>query len=448
MQSSSAAPPDDSPRSTAEIIHGVFNKSTGSQPNDKPSKRPKRATPKESRSKLLSSVLLREYPKSSKWILDYVNLAGKHSHKTLGDAKVMSELDACIRAKEILTAVCDGRNPFAGDITVEDYFDTIRTPWSLANKRSAKDEIGVFNRYARRKLGRLLMRKVRAHHIQAAIDEYQAGETPTARRKKLEAGTIYQFIAVMKALMKWAYRRGDIVADPTLSIRQVKLNNTRLVRYSASELAAIGAQLEFAAPELRLLFEMLLAIAVRVREILDARHDDVDEAACTLMLRNTKSGRPFLVPCPPAFMRAYQEAKMLRRPDNPHILPPAHGSGPMETPYRAWKQLLTEAGITERRIFHDARRTVSSEAIETPGVTLHDVSRSLNHANVLITAQRYLVTGDERIRRTLTLASNSLDAMLHRHRRTESPRVDLRPTVRSFLIGLHHTHVFGSTAMQ
>ncbi len=442
MQSSSAAPKDDSPRSTAEIIHGVFNKGTGSQPNDKPSKRQKRRTPKESRSKLHSSVLLREYPKSSKWILDYVNLAGKHSHKTLGDAKVMSELDACIRAKEILTAVGDGRNPFAGDITVEDYFDTIRTPWSLANKRSAKDEIGVFNRYARRKLGRLLMRKVRANHIQAAIDEYQAGETPTARRKKLEAGTIYQFIAVMKALMKWAYRRGDIVADPTLSIRQVKLNNTRLVRYSASELAAIGAQLEFAAPELRLLFEMLLAIAVRVREILDAHHDDVDEAACTLMLRNTKSGRPFLVPCPPAFMRAYQEAKMLRRPDNPHILPPDHGPGPMATPYRAWKKLLTDAGITERRIFHDARRTVCSEAINTPGVTLHDVSRSLNHANVTITAQRYLVTGDDRIRHTLTQSSARLDAMLRRDYGQPTKCKTLAPMFPSVLISAQIRMVF------
>ena len=445
MQSSSASPKDDSPRSTAEIIHGVFNKRTGSQPNEKP---PKRPTPKETRSKFDSSVLKREYANSAKWILDYVNLAGNPSHKTLGDTKQMSELEACIRAREIREAIRDGRNPFAGDITVEDYFDTIRAPWSLANKRSAKDEIGVFNRYARRKLGRLLMRNVRAHHIQAAIDDFQAGETPTARRKKLEAGTIYQFIAVMKALMKWAYRRGDIVADPTLTIRQVKLNNTRLVRYSAPELAAIGAQLEFAAPELRLLFEMLLAIAVRVREILDARHDDIDEAACTLMLRNTKSGRPFLVPCPPAFMRAYQEAKMLRRPDNPHIIQPDHGPGPMATPYRAWKKLLIDAGITERRIFHDARRTVCSEAINTPGVTLHDVSRSLNHANVTITAQRYLVTGDDRIRHTLMQSSARLDAMLRRDCGNQTKFKTFVPLVSSVLISAQIRMIFaGRCAM-
>lgn len=421
-------PPELCPLS-AKVIHAQFGDKRVSLSDTIAKTTGKRPAPKETRSKLMPCVLLREYELSAAWILDYVNLAGKPTHKTLGNAKDISELDACMRAKKILEDIRDGINPFAGDIPFGEYFDTVRAPWSLANKRSAKDEIAVFNRYVRRKLGRLLLRQIRAHHIQAMIDELQSGETPTKRGKTLAAGTVYQAVAVTKGTLKWAFRRGDIAADPTLSIRQVKLNNTRHVRFSVSELAAIGVQLESAPPHVRLLFVMLLAIAVRISELLNARHDDIDEDACTLMLRDTKSGRPFLVPCPPVFMQAYAELKTLRRPGNLHLFASSRGTGPISAPRSAFKEILEAAGITERRIFHDARRTAASEAIKTPGVSVLDVSRSLNHASVIITEQRYLVTGDERIRHTLTQSSDRLYAMLRR-----DIRVQLRPTVPSVFI--------------
>ncbi len=192
------------------------------------------------------------------WILVYKNLSGKRTHKTLGNALAMTEFEACVQAREYLEALREGRNPFAGDMLFEAYFDQVRMPWVRANKRSWADDQGVFNRYIRQPLGGVQLRKIRSHHIQALIDALRTGAGTTEGRGKLADGTVYQVIALIKAMMKWGCKRGDINIDPTVGIRQIKLNNQRHVRYSESELAAIGVALQSAPDLLRLLFVMLL----------------------------------------------------------------------------------------------------------------------------------------------------------------------------------------------
>jgi integrase len=177
-----------------------------------------------------------------------------------------------------------------------------------------------------------------------------------------------------------------------------------------------------------------LAIAVRIGELINARHDDVDEFSCTLSVKLTKRGNAMLVPLPPMFMRAYQELKTLRRPGNPHLFPALRGTGPMSPPRRAFKKVLIAAGIKERRILHDARKTAATVAINCPGVTLLDVSRSLNHASIRITEQRYLVTDEDRIRSTLTQSSTRLEVMLNCPSPAPKVRHVFRPTVRSVVI--------------
>jgi integrase len=308
----------------------------------------------------------------------------------------------------------------------------------MANKRSWKDDLGVFNRYIRRRLGQLLMRKVKPHHIQALIDDLLSGSESTERRAVLSAGTVYQVIAFIKALFAWAFRRGDISINPAVQIRQLKLNHQRHVVYTGPELQAIGRELENAAPLVRLLFVLLLSLATRIGELLAATHDDVNESTCTIMLRHTKSGRPILQPMSAAAMLAYQELKILRRPGNDHLLPANRGDGPMSPPRKAFKKVLEAAGITERRTFHDARRSAASEAITSPGVALIDVSRALNHSSVRVTEQRYLVIGEDRIRHALNQSSSSLNAQLNFHKQHRAIRAKaaclLLPSFRSSCI--------------
>ena len=411
------------------------------------SPRAKRVAPLETRSKLMREVFLRENKLSSKWILDYVSLHERPTNKVLGDAAQMTELEACIRAKEILEAIKDGRDPFVGENTVAGYFDDVRLPWAMANKRSWKDDLGVFNRYIRRRLGQLLMRKVKPHHIQALIDDLQSGAESTERREILSPGTVYQVIAFLKAFYAWAFHRGDISINPAVQIRQLKLNNLRHVVYTGSELQAIGCALENAAPLVRLLFVLLLSLATRIGELLAATHDDVNESTCTIMLRHTKSGHPILQPMSAAAMLAYQELKTLRKPGNAHLFPAIRGDGPMSPPRKAFKKVLESAGITERRTFHDARRSAASEAITSPGVALIDVSRALNHSSVRVTEQRYLVIGEDRIRHALNQSSSSLNEQLNFHKQCRGngvlARSKFRPSVVSICITQRARYVFG-----
>lgn len=407
-------------------------------------KKPKRPTPKEIRSKMFPAVFRREYPVTPAWLVDcYIN--GKATNKTIGPVSQFTEFEACRRGKEIIEAINEGRNPFVADMSFEVYFDSIRTPWARANKRSAEDEIGVFNRYIRRKLGRLLMRKIRAHHIQSLIDDYLSGKVTTARRQKFAKGTVYQIIAVILAVLNWAYRRGDLSENPTRGIRQIKVDNARRVRYSEAELAAIGVQLESAPPLLRILFTMLLASGRRISELLNARHEDLDQEACTLLIRQTKGGGTFLLPCSPEFMAAYVELLTYAIPGNPFLFPAKKGNGPMGAPYRLLKKLLAAAGITERRTFHDVRRSVGSEASQL-GIGLMDIARSLDHADATITARHYIVTNQDQVRRTLTQTSARLTSMLHQHRRTAVVVIGLQPSVRSIVIADCTAFVFSGRA--
>jgi integrase len=420
--------------SSAEVIAPLI---TGEPPP--PKKRPKRPTPKEIRSKIFPAVFRREYPVTPAWLVDcYIN--GKSTNKTIGPVAKFTEFEACRRGQEIIQAIHEGRNPFIGDMSFEVYYDDVRTPWARANKRSAEDEIGVFNRYIRRRLGHLLMRQLRAHHFQALVDDYMAGTIPTARRKTLGKGTIYQIIATYLAVTNWAYRRGDLAENPTRGIRQIKLNNARHARYSAAELAAIGVQLQRVSPLLRLLFTMLLASGRRISELLHARHDDVDEVAKTLLIRDTKAGGDFLLPGTPEFMAAYEELKQYAIPGNPHLFPSKKGIGAIAAPYGQFRKMLADAGITERRVFHDTRRTMGSEAISL-GISLIDVARSLDHADTTITAKHYVITEHERIRSTLTKTSALLGAMLNRDSQAQIKLDSLKPSVLSIRISNDFTFV-------
>lgn len=428
------------PVPTAEVISLFGALADKAQPK----KKPKRPTPKEIRSKIFPAVFLREYPRTPTWIVD-CRINGKATNKTIGPASQYTEFDACRRGQEIIEAINEGRNPFVADMSFEVYFDSIRTPCARANKRSAEDEIGVFNRYIRRKLGRLLMRQIRAHHIQAAIDDYLSGKEPTARRQKLAKGTVYQIIAVILAVLNWAYRRGDLSENPTRGIRQIKVDNARKVRYSEAELAAIGVQLESAPPLLRILFTMLLASGRRISELLNARHEDLDQEACTLLIRQTKGGGTFLLPCSPEFMAAYVELLTYAVPGNPYLFPAKEGDGPMGAPYRQLKKLLAAAGITERRTFHDIRRSVGSEASQL-GIGLMDIARSLDHADATVTARHYIVTNQDQVRNTLTQTSARLTSMLHQHRRAAVVVIGLQPSVRSIVIADCTAFVFSGGA--
>jgi integrase len=67
--------------------------------------------------------------------------------------------------------------------------------------------------------------------------------------------------------------------------------------------------------------------------------------------------------------------------------------------YNAWATACEKAGINDLH-FHDLRREFASRLLETPGVSLHDVSDWVGHSNV-ITTSRYLSTSGVRKQRVL-----------------------------------------------
>lgn len=403
----------------------------------------KRKTVPETRSKHMPQVKLVHYSINPAWVLDYVKPStGKPSNKTLGPLAKFTELDACILAKQWLAAIEAGADPFAGDLTVGEHFDQIRLVWAKQNKKSWKDDLGVFNRYIRRAIGRVLMRKVTTRDLQRLIDALRAGIEPQARELKLADGTVYQVIALLKGHFGSAWKAGEIPSNPAAALKQLKLQNHRRSIYSDEELVKIFSGLQAVNPLVRLLFVMLLGTGARISELLNARYADLDELGGTLYVRENKANRPFLMPLSPDVMAAVAELKTLARPGNPHLFPAIRGDGPMAPPRKAFQKVLAAAGIADRT-FHCARRTAISSAVQAPGVSLLDASRMANHADTRITEKRYVVTGDARIRHAVNEVGKRLQLQmgLSALPRAESQRLPLIPTTRSLAVDDRFTAV-------
>jgi integrase len=362
--------------------------------------RPKsqRKQPVRTRSTMNPKVERWDYKINPAWVLDYVNpTTKKPTHKTLGKVSDLSEFQACLKAHQYLDAIADDVDPFAGDLTVEQYFDERRLPWAKLKLRSWRDLKGVFDRYIRLKIGHRKMRDVNRRELQALMDAFEVGVVPTARCERLSHSTRNHIGACLKGLFSHAFKAGDIPTNPAAGIKLQRPNNERQEVFTAEQLACIFLLLKAENPLVLLLFVLLLATAARISELLNARHADVDEVAGTIFLKQTKSGRSFRLVLSEPALAAYAELKALAVPGNPYLFPGKRVGQPMTPPRKAFQRVLAAAGITNRT-FHDARRTAITLAVQSPGVTLTDASRMANHANSRITEARYVVVGDSRIR--------------------------------------------------
>ena len=361
-----------------------------------------------------------DYKDNPAWVLDYVNpTTKKPTHKTLGKVSDLSEFQACLKAQQYLDAIAADVDPFAGDLTVAQYFDERRLPWAKLKLRSWRDLKGVFDRYVRPKIGHRKMRDVNRRELQALLDDFQAGVVPTARRERLSHSTRNHIGACLKGVFSHAFKAGDIPTNPAAGIKLQRPNNERQEVFTTEQLACIFLLLKAENPLLLLLFVLLLATAARVSELLNAQHADVDEVAGTIFLKQTKSGRSFRLVLSEPALAAYAELKALVVPGNPYLFPGKRVGRPMTPPRKAFQRVLAAAGITNRT-FHDARRTAITIAVQSPGVTLTDASRMANHANSRITEARYVVVGDSRIRN----AVNEIGKRLPLHLALRTPMGD------------------------
>lgn len=129
------------------------------------------------------------------------------------------------------------------------------------------------------------------------------------------------------------------------------------------------------------LFRLLALTGCRLREIMSARREWVDEGRRLLMLPDSKTGQRRINLPPKAI-------EIIRSMPPSEWLIPGPKAGPMQHPYRAWRLVLTEAGLPKTIRCHDLRHSFGSLG-HRAGLSQRQIADMLGHANMATTA-RYL----------------------------------------------------------
>lgn len=172
--------------------------------------------------------------------------------------------------------------------------------------------------------------------------------------------------------------------NPTRGVARKPLNNARDRFLSAEEAARLK---EAAAvsnnPQLLAIISLLLLTGCRVRELLDARLENVDVARRSWLIPTSKTGKPRHVPLSSAALAVI--AELPRFKGCPWLVPNPDTLKPFVSIKHSFQRARRVARLPGVRI-HDLRHSAASFMVNS-GIDLFTVGKVLGHANVASTAR-------------------------------------------------------------
>ncbi len=377
------------------------------------------------------SVLI-YYTGTCSWADSFINPATRkrttHVHGTLDE---LSFPEACVARHKLREMLAIGRSPHASKLTLNEAVRQTVFPKSKANnKKSLRDDIYRYDLEFADSIGHLLIRNLTPFVLQQEAARVRAVKNPCTAEK---------YVALLRSILRDLHLHGLLGVNlaPHLPLRKVE--SVRRVIASDDQLARIGAVM---APmphsKTNDFFLAEMFCGARVGELLGAKFEDIDEVAGVLRLHDPKSGRPEEHILTPEFMAVYARRKIARV--NEYLFPSVSGVGPMSYPRKAFLKLLEKAGVSGLNQ-HDFRRGFAVAAIQSPGVTAHDVSKLLRHSSLRVTEKHYLVAVDSRLHHAANQASRAVYARLGMERYARMP---VQPSICSIVIGRHVRFVTAS----
>lgn len=357
------------------------------------------------------------------YMVQYRNAQGRSRRLTIGKHGAVTADGARTKARRILDAVRDGKDPvaerraFLEAPTVDDLLDRYIAEHVMKRNRAttAEEVKRLIKRHIRPQLGR---HKVAAVTRQD-VSKLHRGLAGTPRQANFVLAICSKAFSLAEL---WSMR-----PDGSNPCRRIERNpeHHRERFLSAEELARLGATLRMAEQEglpwtvnetkpkakhlpkaenRRTIYprvttaavELLLYTGCRLSEVLNLRWDQVDLEAGTIRLDQTKAGRPQTVVLN---VPARQVLKgMTKVKGSPWVLPSRDDAKrPLSKAAieAAWQRIRTTAGLADVRL-HDLRHTVGTYAGQT-GANAFLVRDLLRHKNLAVTG-RYVNRDDDPVR--------------------------------------------------
>ncbi|HCH6179743.1 TPA: integrase family protein [Vibrio parahaemolyticus] len=271
-------------------------------------------------------------------------------------------------------------------MTLERFFDEVYLPLAK-QKRSWKDDVARFR--LAKSIHHISIHDLTAADIIKVQMEMQ--NAVTIKGKPYAPASINRVLALLKTINRQAYKLMDapLIAD---KVSLLKEDNVRTGYLSESQLKEfIGHALNHEDKSIGAYLALLFLTGARDKELRLRLKSDVNWEEKTLIIPHTKNGSSHVL-----FLSDYMLDILRSVPhvtNNPYLFPGRKKGKPVGQPRHAFKAIKAKMGLPDipgdkaNLTLHSARHTVGS-LLASQGVSLHDIAKQLNHAD-LSSTRRY-----------------------------------------------------------
>ncbi|EGQ8516290.1 TPA: tyrosine-type recombinase/integrase [Vibrio parahaemolyticus] len=272
------------------------------------------------------------------------------------------------------------------EMTLERFFDEVYLPLAK-QKRSWKDDVARFR--LAKSIHHISIHDLTAADIIKVQMEMQ--NAVTIKGKPYAPASINRVLALLKTINRQAYKLMDapLIAD---KVSLLKEDNVRTGYLSESQLKEfIGHALNHEDKSIGAYLALLFLTGARDKELRLRLKSDVNWEEKTLTIPHTKNGTSHVL-----FLSDYMLDILRSVPhvaNNPYLFPGRKKGKPVGQPRHAFKAIKAKMGLPDipgdkaNLTLHSARYTVGS-LLASQGVSLHDIAKQLNHAD-LSSTRRY-----------------------------------------------------------
>jgi integrase len=335
----------------------------------------KQATYHDSR---IAGLTLLVTPAGAKTFYVYRRIQGRPERVKLGRFPDLTVEQARNMAEDTNGVIARGGDPAANKReasaaqTFGELFEWYMEHHSKPRKRTWREDLD-HHRLHLTHLDRLKLDKVTRTHVRAV-------HTATAERSGICQAN--RTLALVKVVFNKAIAAEIFKGPNPAQGIELYREMSRDRRLAAGELPAFLAALETETNDtLRDLVWLLLLTGARRGNMLAMRWDQVDWAAQTWRIPETKNGTSHTAPLGEEAMAILRRR---RATEGPWVFPGSGVTGHIVEPKKGWAALLTRAGIENFRL-HDLRRTLGSWMVDT-GASIAVIGKTLGHKHQATTA--------------------------------------------------------------
>ncbi|HCG6466713.1 TPA: integrase family protein [Vibrio parahaemolyticus] len=331
-----------------------------------------------------------------RFLLRYISpqVPGKKSAISLGRHPETDLVTLRKIAKEYRQKILEGIDPklerdnqtAEKTMTLARFFDEVYLPLAK-QKRSWKDDAARFR--LAKSIHHISIHDLTAADIIKVQMEMQ--NTVTIKGTPYAPASINRVLALLKTINRQAYKLMDapLIAD---KVSLLKEDNVRTGYLSEAQLKEfIGHALNHEDKSISAYLVLLFLTGARDKELRLRLKSDVNWEEKSLTIPHTKNGSSHVI-----YLSDYMLDILRSVPhvaNNPYLFPGRKKGKPVGQPRHAFKAIKAKMGLPDipgdkaNLTLHSARHTVGS-LLASQGVSLHDIAKQLNHAD-LSSTRRY-----------------------------------------------------------